>query len=137
MLSAGADWVHVDIMVSTTQDGHFVPNLSLGPPVVKCLKADLPDAFLDCHLMVSNPAVYLTPLQKAGAGQFTFHWEAVSREPYTAVEGEFRAFLQDIRAAGMRTGVALKPATEVPEVLRRAVQDSLVDLVLIMTVGNS
>jgi len=52
------------------------------------------------------------------------------------VEGEFRALLQSIRAAGMRTGVALKPATEVPEVLRRAVQDSLVDLVLIMTVGN-
>lgn len=53
------------------------------------------------------------------------------------MEGEFRALLQAIRAAGMRAGVALKPATEVPEVLRRAVQDSLVDLVLIMTVGNS
>ncbi len=80
VLSAGADWVHVDIMVSAKQDGHFVPNLSFGPPVVKCLKADLQDAFLDCHLMVTNPAAYLTPLQKAGAGQFTFHWEAVSRE---------------------------------------------------------
>lgn len=98
---------------------------------MKCLKAELPDAFLDCHLMVSNPAAYLTPLQKAGANQFTFHWETLAPS-YS--ESEFRSLLQSIRGAGLRTGVALKPATTVPQSLRLAVQESLVDMVLIMTV---
>ena len=104
-------------------DGHFVPNLTFGAPVVKCL-AKHTDAFLDCHLMVTNPGDYVEPLKDAGAHMFTFHIEV----------DEVAAVLCDrARAAGMKVGVALKPGTPAKAV--HAICDAgLVDMVLVMTV---
>ena len=71
VLEAGADMLHYDVM-----DGHFVPNISFGVPVLKSLHAALPDAFYDVHLMISRPQDYLEAFVKAGASLITFHLES-------------------------------------------------------------
>jgi ribulose-phosphate 3-epimerase len=106
-------------------DGHFVPNLSFGPPVISSLHNALPDAYLDCHLMVSDPAFWVEPLRKAGASSLTFHLES------TLPNNSPLEMIERVRSAGMHVGMVIKPGTPVEALFEYA--DRL-DLVLIMTV---
>jgi len=114
--AAGADYVHVDVM-----DGHFVPNISIGPPVVRSVRSvtRLP---LDVHLMISDPARFVPAFADAGADGLTVHVEATPH---------LHRVLQQIRDRGLRAGVSLNPATPVMGI-SEVLND--VDLVLVMTV---
>lgn len=114
----GADWVHIDVM-----DGHFVPNITIGVPVVKSLKK-ITNLLLDVHLMIENPDKYTEPFAKAGADILTFHYEAVS-------ENKIIEIIDKIKSYNMKAGISIKPKTK-PQVLLPYLNK--VDMVLIMTV---
>ena len=116
----GGDVIHVDVM-----DGHLVPNISFGPPVIGKLRKALPGVFFDTHLMIDEPVRYAPAMRKAGADRLTFQIEAP--EVQTDPIGACRA----IAATGARVGVTLKPGTSVDRVLPLLPH---VDLVLVMSV---
>ena len=113
---AGCDELHFDVM-----DGHFVPNLTFGPHILKAMKQELPQIVYDVHLMLDNPAEFVDPFIDAGADILTVHAEA----------GGFDRALDRIRERGVQAGASVRPATPV-ECLRDAL--SRLDRVLLMTV---
>lgn len=115
--SKGADYIHLDMM-----DGHFVPNLTFGVPIIAALRKHVSIPF-DAHLMVEHPDVYVDGLAKAGVQYVTVHQEACPHLDST---------LQHIRSAGMKCGVALNPATPVSSLSCVAAQ---LDMILIMSVN--
>ena len=114
----GADWIHVDVM-----DGHFVPNITIGIPVVKALKrfAKKP---LDVHLMIDNPEKYIEDFAASGADIITFHYEAVKPE-------NIENICNKIKSLGCKAGISIKPKTNQNDLIPYL---QCVDMVLVMTV---
>ncbi len=117
VLDAGADMLHIDVM-----DGHFVPNISLGIPVLESLHNSLSNAFYDVHLMITDPLKYIEPFAKAGANLITFHLEADSPVQQT---------IDAIHQAGCKAAVSIKPNTPAQDVFPWLDQ---LEMVLVMSV---
>ena len=117
VVNAGADWIHVDVM-----DGHFTPNITLGPPVLSCLKKHS-TAPMDVHLMITDPDFYVKPFADAGADLISFHVEA-AYHPHRVIG--------KIKDAGCKAGIVLNPGTSQEDIQYLA---ESVDFVLVMTVN--
>lgn len=120
VLEGGADLLHVDVM-----DGHFVPNLTMGPDMVAGVRRALPDAFLDVHLMVTDPGLIAEPFIKAGADHITFHVEVLEADG-------IKALIDRIRSLGATAGLAINPPTPVEQIMPYI---ELVDMALVMSVN--
>lgn len=117
-VKGGTSWIHCDIM-----DGHFVPNISYGPGIVKAAKKAAPDAFFDVHLMIENPDDYVESFVEAGADLISVHYETCPH---------LHRSIQNIKKYGLMTGVVVNPATSLHNI-EPVLAD--VDLVLIMSVN--
>jgi len=118
MIKGGAEWLHMDVM-----DGHFVPNITMGAPILACVSKGVPGIFMDCHMMVAEPEKWVNDIADAGGALYCFHLEATT-EPLSIIKA--------IRARNMKVGVAISPDTP-----STAITDEIADaadMLLVMTV---
>ncbi|KAJ4002418.1 ribulose-5-phosphate 3-epimerase, partial [Lentinula boryana] len=118
MIKGGAEWLHMDVM-----DGHFVPNITMGAPILTCVHKGIPDIFMDCHMMVAQPEKWVNDIADAGGALYCFHLEATS-DPISLIKA--------IHDRNMKAGVAISPDTP-----STAITDEVgekVDMLLVMTV---
>lgn len=114
----GADWIHIDVM-----DGHFVPNITIGAPVVKAIR-NITDKVFDVHLMIENPERYIKDFADAGADIITFHYEAVKNDKIIEIADYIKSF-------GLKAGLSIKPKTPAEDIFKYL---EYFDLILVMTV---
>ncbi|KAH9947932.1 Ribulose-phosphate 3-epimerase [Amylocystis lapponica] len=118
MIKGGAEWLHMDVM-----DGHFVPNITMGAPILSCVSKGVPGIFMDCHMMVAEPEKWVSDIADAGGALYCFHLEATS-DPI--------ALIDTIHGRKMKAGVAISPDTP-----STAITDEVADaadMLLVMTV---
>ncbi|KAI0931878.1 hypothetical protein AcW1_000838 [Taiwanofungus camphoratus] len=118
MIKGGAEWLHMDVM-----DGHFVPNITMGAPILSCVSKGVPGIFMDCHMMVSQPEKWVNDIADAGGALYCFHLEATA-DPISLIN--------TIHERNMKAGVAISPDTP-----STAITDEVgeaADMLLVMTV---
>ncbi|KAJ7786203.1 Ribulose-phosphate 3-epimerase [Mycena metata] len=118
MIKGGAEWLHMDVM-----DGHFVPNITMGAPILACVSKGVPGIFMDCHMMVAQPEKWVNDIADAGGALYCFHLEATT-DPLSVIKL--------IRARNMKVGVAISPDTPSTAITDEVANAA--DMLLVMTV---